>query len=287
MPAPPSVAWLNGRVVPWNEAVLPIEDRAVQFAESLYEVLPVTAGRVRLLDRHVDRMRKAAELLELAPGVPDAADWRELGARLIEEEGLVEGLLYAQLTGGVGPRAFLPEPRPRPNFCAYVRPWRFPRRTEAERGIAAATLPDTRWDSAWLKTTMLLPAVLNKREAARRGADEALLTSPDGMVREGASSNLFLVEAGRILTPPSTAHVLPGITRPLVASLAGQAGREVVEERLARERLYAADEVFITSTSRLVMPLTRIDGDTIGDGRAGPVALDLAARLRRRLDRPD
>lgn len=276
----PSVAWLNGRLVPWSQACLSIEDRGLQFAESLYEVLPITAGRVRLLADHVERMRRSAAPLDLERGVPGLESWQELAQRLIETERLEEGLLYAQLTGGTLPRDHLPAERPRPNFFAYLRALRFPRQAEAERGIRAITLPDARWENCYLKTTMLLPAVLARREAAQRGCDEALLLSPEGTVREGTSSNVFVVEGTRISTPRSTRHVLPGVTRPLVVSLAGAAGHEVVEERIPAARMLEADELFVTSTSRLVMPVVELDGRPIGDGRGGPVALDLAARLR-------
>jgi D-alanine transaminase len=280
----PTVAWINGEVVPWSRAALPLEDRGLQFSESLYEVLPITAGRARLLDEHVARMRRAAELLGLGAGVPATNAWADLANRLIQLEGLDEGLLYAQLTGGVAPRAYLPATAPRPNFFAYAIRRRLPRAAQARQGIRAITRPDTRWDNPYLKTTMLLPTLLAKREASRRGAQEALLLGPDGTVREGASSNVFLVRAGQILTPQPTPHVLPGITGPLVASLARESGRGVREAPIVVEELYDTEELFITSTSQLVMGITHLDDRPIGPGRPGPMTLDLARRLRGRLD---
>jgi D-alanine transaminase len=276
----PSVAWINGGLVPWSQASLPLEDRGLQFAESLYEVLPVTRGRVRLLEAHANRMRHGAEILGLARGVPDDAGWREIGARLIDAERLEEGVLYTQLTGGVAPRNHAPDDAPRPNLVAYMRALVFPRAAQASEGVRAITLDDTRWENCHLKTTMLLPAVLGRREARQRGANEAILIGRAGNVREGTSSNVFVVERGRIVRPLATHHVLPGVTGPLVSRFAAEDGREVVEEAIPAARLRQADEVFLTSTTRLALGVTHVDDAPVGDGRPGPVALGLAARLR-------
>ena len=280
MDADPRTAWLEGRLVPWAEARLPLEDRAVQFSESLYEVVAVTAGRPRGVAEHTARMKRAASVLGLGDGVPGARAWERIVAELIRSEQVEEGLLYAQVTGGSAPRRFLPARAPRARFFAYLRRHRFPRREETARGIRAISLPDPRWDRSDLKTTMLLPAVLAKREAARRGAAEAILLGPAERVREGASSTVFIVEGRRILSPEPTPHTLPGTTAPLVARLAREAGLEAADSTITLPRLLAANEVFVTATSLLVMPLAEVDGKAIGEGRGGPVALDLAARLR-------
>ena len=195
-----------------------------------------------------------------------------------------EGLLYAQLTGGSAPRQHLPRHRPRPRFFAYLLPFRFPRADATARGMALQSFTDPRWSRCDLKTTMLLPGVLAKRDAAARGAEEALFVGPDGSVREGASTNVFLVEDDRLMTPVQSRHLLPGITRPLVAQLAAEMGRTVAHETVPLSRLLKAAEVFVTSTTLLVMPVVRIDDRPIGNGEAGPVARELAERLRARLE---
>lgn len=280
----PTLAWFDGRVVPFESATVPLEDRGLLFGESLYEVLPVCAGRVRLLAEHIARMRTCASALELADGVPDDATWERLAASLVAGNGIDEGLLYAQLTGGVAPRLHVPTSRPRPTFWAYLRPFRFPRAEEAARGVRVIVADDRRWAGSHLKTTMLLPAVLAKREAQRHGASEALLIDERGNVREGASSNLFIVDGRTLVTPPQDRHVLPGITRDRLAPLAEEAGLEFRREPIPLERLRGAREAFLASTSLLAMPIVAVEDAPIGDGAAGEITLDLAARLRRVLE---
>jgi D-alanine transaminase len=278
-----SVVWVDGRLRPRSEACVPVEDRGLQFGESLYEVLPLVGGEPLLVDEHVERMARGAELLGLAAGLPPAREWRRIALELEAHERLGEGLLYAQLTGGAAPRRHLPLERPAPCFLAYLVPHRFPRDAEIRRGTTAITHPDLRWGRSDIKTTMLLASILAKREALARGASEALLVGADGCLREGASSNLFVLERDRLLTPRQSEHVLPGVTRPLVMQVAAEAGIDAGEDDLSVERLRAASEVCITSTSLTVMPVLSVDGQVIGGGTAGPVSIELARRLRQGL----
>ena len=259
---------------------MPIEDRGLQFAEGLYEVLPVTAGRPRLVLQHALRMMRAAEVLGIAHGVPSVADWERIALELIRSEGVTDALLYAQVTGGEEPRRYLPEEKRIPFFFAYVRAHRFPGEEQVSRGIRVITTPDLRWGRCDLKTIMLLPAVLAKREAHLRNAADALLVGEGGEVHEGASSNIFIVEGERLSTPEPTHHLLPGTTGPVVSRLAAEAGLILSRETISVTRLRAADEVFLTATSFLVMPVMSVDGHPVGSGAAGPKALDLARRMR-------
>lgn len=287
MTTAPTVAWMDGTLVPFREARVPVEDRGLQFGESLYEVVAVTAGSTRKLEVHALRMRRGAEELGLADGVPDVEELERIFAALHERDPLEEGLLYAQLSGGVAPRSHVPRERPRPSFWAYLRPFRFPRAEDVARGLRAITLPDPRWSRCDLKTPMLLPAVMAKREAHRRGAGEAIFFGPDGEVREGGSSNVFLVEGRTLVAPTLTCHLLPGTTGPLIQRLAGDAGLDVRSDRVTLDRLRAADEFLVASTTLLVMPVTHVDEAPVGEGRAGPITTDLARRLREALELAD
>ncbi len=215
-------------------------------------------------------------------GVPES--WQDIVAALQEKEALLEGLLIAQVTGGTAPRTHVPPVAPVPSFFCYLRAFRFPREAEVAVGIQAISGVDLRWGHSDLKTTMLLPGVLAKRKAIGQGAREALLLGSDGVLHEGAASNVFLVEGRRLLTPEQDEHLLPGLTRPLVERLAVPAGLDVETARIPLERLRRADEVFVTSTTFLVMPVTHLDGAPIGSGKSGPVARELAARLRAELE---
>lgn len=270
--------------MPWSEAWVPVEDRGLQFGESLYEVLPVTAGRPRLLEAHAARLARGAAELGLEGGAPDAAALDEIAAELIRREGIGEGLVYIQLTGGTAPREHVPAATPQPALLAYLRRHRFPRAADVEQGLRAATVPDLRWNRCDLKTTMLLPAVLAKREAAARGADEAIFVAPDGGVREGASTSLMAVLDGAIVTPEASAHLLPGTMSTLVKEAADGAGFEFVSRRIEVGQLADAGELLLSATSKLVLPVLALDGRPVGNGRAGPIAHRLAAALRERLE---
>ena len=281
MPAP-SVAWMDGGIVPFGEARVPIEDRGLQFAESLYEVVAITAGEARMLGVHARRMRDAAEELGLAAGVPNDSTWERLARELCARDPIREGLLYAQVTGGEARRSHVPKAPPAPRFWAYVREFRFPRDAEVARGIRAITMPDPRWSRCDLKTVMLLPAVMAKRAAGRQGAAEAIfLGREDECVREGASSTVFLVRDRTLVSPALSSHLLPGTTGAHLARLATDAGLTVrAEGSIHVDELRDADEVFVASTTFLVMPVTHIDGGPVGAGASGPIATDLARRLR-------
>ncbi len=283
MSAAPTTAWMDGALVPFSEAKVPIEDRGLQFGESLYEVIPVTAGQVRALREHGARMRDGAARIGLG-GAPDDARWMEIATRLLEADPLTEGLIYAQLTGGCAPRSHAPATRPKSTFFAYLRAHAFPTADTVSSGIRAVTAPDTRWAHCDLKTTMLLSAVMAKYEARRAGAGEALFVGADGLLREGSSSNAFIVEGGLVIGVPQTGNILPGVTRGLMehACAATQTRRD--RQPIPIDRLRSADEVFVTSTSRLVMPVVELDGNPVRDGRAGPVAIRLAAQMRRDLE---
>jgi D-alanine transaminase len=280
----PRAAWIGDRLVPWAEAAVPIEDRGLQFAESVYELLPVTARSVRLVVPHLQRLRAGATVLGLAGGVPTAASLTELADLLIEREEQDEGLLYLQVTGGTSPRRHVPHEDPAPTLIAYLRGHRFPRDPDVVRGLAAITLPDTRWAHCDLKTTMLLPAVLARRAAAARGAGEAILLGPGDRVLEGAASNVFALSNGRFVTPARSDHMLPGTMRSLVYDAARELGLPVETQDLPLRELLRADEVFVTATSTLALPVLRIDGMPIADACCGPVARAVAGHLRRRLE---
>jgi D-alanine transaminase len=283
----PRFAFCRGSVIPFSEATVPIDDRGLQFGESLYEVIPVTAGEPRLLTEHVARMQASLPHVGLAGGVPPLEEWQRLAAELIKLEGIRDGLMYAQLTGGAAPRLHVPKESLEPVFWAYVYPFVYPTAADVVRGVRAITTADMRWGRTDLKTTMLLANVLAKREASSQGASEAFFVGDTGEVYEGASSNLIIVEGRKLITPVQSSHLLPGTMRPMVELAAREAGLAVSHWPIDVDRLRAAEEVFVTSTSQLVMPIVAVDGRTIGSGEGGHFSRDLAARIRARFSLPD
>ncbi len=232
----PGWAWFGDRLVSFADARVPLEDRGLQFGESLYEVVAVVAGEPFRLPDHVERMAAGAREIGLDGGVPDLPRWRAVVAQLYRRESHRTAVLYAQITGGTAPRRHLPPDRPEPFFSAYLRHYRFPVPAETAKGIAAITVPETRWQRRDVKTTMLLPAVLAKRDAAARGADEAIFVGQDGFVDEGASSTVFAVHGRVVSTPPPTQRVLPGVSMKAVEAISRDLGIALAFRPLTLER---------------------------------------------------
>lgn len=279
----PAWAWVRGRLIAFSHATVSLEDRGLQFGESLYDVMAVAGGVPFRLADHVERMQRGARELGLAGAVPDLAAWGEIVATLHRHEPHPAALLYAQVTGGSAPRRHLPDPRPEPFFAAYLRAFTFPTPAEVSQGITVITVPDTRWARCDLKTTMLLPAVLAKRAAAESGASEAIFVGQDGFVREGGSSSLFLVAARAVATPPRGSHILPSVSSLVVRETCDELGVPFAERPLTLSDLQRADEVFIASTTTLLMPVVAVDRSPVGAGAPGPVALQLAYHFQRKL----
>jgi D-alanine transaminase len=279
----PAWAWFGGCLVPFAEARVPLEDRGLQFGESVYEVIAVTRGEPFRLSNHVERMRSGAGEIGLAEGVPSLSDWRSIVAELHRHEPHPSAILYAQLTGGTAPRSHVPKQPARPFFFAYLRGFAFPSPEETARGIAAVTVVDPRWQRSDLKTVMLLPAVLARKEALARGAEEVIFVGRDGFVNEGAVSNVFAVLNGTVTAPPASRRNLAGITGKVVAELCGDAGIPFSVRPLLATDLRKADELFVASTTALLMPVVRIDDAPVHGGSPGGLTMRLARRFREML----
>jgi len=277
----PQWAWFDGRLVPFAEARLPVEDRGVQFGESLYEVVALVEGRPFRLAAHVERMATAAAELGLGRAVPPLEAWEHLIGQLVARERHHGALLYAQATGGSAPRGYVTEAMPTPLFFAYQRQHAFPSPADATRGVAAITVPDSRWQRCDLKTTMLLASVLARREARARGADEAVFIAKDGFVSDGATSSVFVVRQRAVCTVAATRRTLPGTSSGVVKQICESLGVSFEERRLTLSDLRVASEIFLASTSRLLAPVVSLDGQPVGAGVAGPVSLQLAYHFHR------
>lgn len=268
------MAWVEGRIAPASEARVPLDDRGFYFGEAVYEVFLAIGGRVFAHDEHLARLLRSARGIGLDPErfLPRVhAAIEDLGAAA----GRADALVYLQVTGGAGPRDHLPPaPGHLPGVYATIRPFDLGAlRRLQERGLTAILHPDNRWPHATWKTTQLLGSVLAKRAARERGADEVLFFDRDGYLLEGGSTNVFVVRDGRVLTPPLTRNILPGITRQLLLERRPEL---VLESDVRIADLSAAEEIFIASTTRPVVAVTSIDGRPVGDGRPGRVTRELA-----------
>ncbi len=273
------IAFVNGRYVPFTEAMVHIEDRGLQFADAIYEVFAVRDGRLLDAEGHWKRLERS--LGELRQGVPMAMD--SLAghvAETVRRNRVRNGLAYLQVTRGVAKRdhPFPPAGLPQTVIITARRIDRAKADAAAEAGIAVITAPDQRWARCDIKTTALIANVLAKQAAREAGAYEAWLVDDDGLVTEGSSSNAWIVTGDGVLVTRSLSHaILPGITRASVLQLASARQLKVEERAFTPAEARAAREAFITSAGSFVLPVVRIDGQAIGEGRPGPITQALRA----------
>lgn len=273
----PAIAFLNGRFVSWQEAVVPIEDRGFQFGDGVYEVIRTYRGEPFEVEAHLDRLDRSAQALSIAQPY-GRSQWREWIREGVGLAGFAESKVYIQITRGVSPRDHAFPANVPPTVVMTVRELTGLPQLLRESGVTAKTCEDLRWGRCDIKSLNLLANVLAKEDAKRAGVFEALLVK-DGVVTEGSVSNVMTVQAGTIVTAPEGPRILSGVTRSVVLNLARQAGLPVREAFLEVEALYRADEVFLTGTTVEVLGVTHIDGRQIGTGRPGPVTQALAARM--------
>jgi D-alanine transaminase len=263
--------YLNGAYVPLDEARVSVEDRGFLFADGVYEVVRSYEGRPFMLEAHLERLRQGLRALRIDD--PGTAGLPAVAERLLDENQLRTGeaTIYIQVTRGAAPRAHaFPPAGTRPTL--YVAARRFhPHPPEyAQDGVPAITYPDTRWARCDIKSISLLPNVLANQAAKEAGAFEALFVR-DGIVLEGSHANVFAVRDGTLVTYPACNYILAGITRQRVMELAAELGIPVAEGPIPLEALSDTAELFLSGTTTEILPVTRVDGRAIADGRPGPI----------------
>jgi branched-subunit amino acid aminotransferase/4-amino-4-deoxychorismate lyase len=256
------------------DAKISVFDRGFLYGDSVYETMRTAGGWPLELDRHMQRLRRSGEGIGLSIPFDDAALARAI-ARTHAAAGNLESSVRVVVTRGAGPVALDPRLGEEPLLVVLVQPLVLPAAAAYTRGIAAVLVGITKTAGTSIdpsiKSGNYLNNILALRQAIAAGGEDALMCSPEGAVSEGATSNVFMVTAGRIATPHLRTGILPGITRQTVCELAASLGTPVAETLVMPDELRAADEVFLTSSVRGIMPVTRLDGVAVGDGTAGPV----------------
>ena len=277
------VVYVNGRYLARRDAAVNIEDRGYQFADGVYEVCEVRAGRLVDERRHIARLRRSLDELRIRLPMTPAA----LGIVLretIRRNRVRDGIVYLQITRGVARRdhAFPPADTA-PSIVVTARSLDAARNEAiAAEGIAVITLPDNRWPRVDIKSVALLPNVLARQAAREQGAKEAWFVDREGRVTEGAATNAWIVTGGgQVVTRPADHGILRGITRTVVLDMLRRQGLELEERPFTVDEAYAAREAFITAASQIVMPVVRIDGRSVGNGAPGPVTLALREAFHR------
>jgi D-alanine transaminase len=262
--------YLNGAFVPPADAKVSVFDRGFLFGDGVYEVIPAYGGRPLRLTEHLARLGNSLRGIGMAEPLGQD-EWSAIFERLLSAAPRVDQAIYVQVTRGAPPTRDhrFPDDVP-PTLLAMAKVMKPRDPVVAEFGVSAIVRDDIRWLRCDIKSVSLLASVMLREEADEADAEEALLVR-DGHVVEGSTSNLFICRGGVIVTPPHGRLLLPGITRDLVVDLARDAGLPLEERPIPAGELVEADEVWITSSTREVMPVTRIDGVPVGDGTPGPL----------------
>jgi len=275
------IAYVNGRYVPHRDASVHVEDRGYQFADGVYEVCEIHGGKLVDEKRHLDRLGRSLGELRI--------DWplsrealRVVLREVVRRNRVRDGLVYFQVTRGVARRdhAFPKEPV-RPSLVVTARS-SDPHANDAlaEKGIAVVTCPDNRWERVDIKTVGLLPNVLARQAAIEAGAKEAWFVDAGGHVTEGASTNAWIVAGDKVITRPADDNaILRGVTRTTIIDMLAARGLTLEERAFTVAEAQKAREAFMTAATSVVMPIVRIDGVAVGEGRPGPVALGLRRAL--------
>jgi D-alanine transaminase len=272
------LVYLNGEFLPPERALVSAFDRGFIFGDGVYEVIPVFGRRLFRLPHHLTRLERSLEAIRLSNPL-SATEWGRVFTRLIDECDAADQSIYLQVTRGVAPRDHAFPTQTRPTVFAYAQPLKYPPPELLAHGVAAVTASDNRWLRCDIKAVSLLPNALLRQQAIERGATEAILVR-EGLVTEGAASNVFIVRRGTLYTPPKGPFILPGITRDLVLELAAANRIPASEEPQPEAALFDADEIWLTSSMREITPVTRLNDRAVGSGRPGPMYERLVALYR-------
>ena len=272
----PDIAFINGRFLPWDEANISIDDRGFQFGDAVYEVIRTYRGSPFELIAHLARLDRSARELSLRQPYT-SLQWTRWIQQGLSLAGYQDAKIYIQLTRGVAPREHSFPSDILPTVVMTIRKFHALAPDVRRAGVSACTREDLRWGRCDIKSVNLLANVLAREEAKKAGVFETILVR-DGLVMEGALSNVMAVHDGLVITAPEGPRILSGVTRTVVLELAKKDDIAIEERFMPVDFLYRADEVFLTGTTLEVLGVVQIDGKTIGTGQPGPLTKMLAAR---------
>jgi D-alanine transaminase len=256
--------FLNGKLMPLEEAHISPLDRGFIFGDGVYEVIPFYQGRALRMQEHLRRLQRSLDELDIANPYT-SAQWDQHIGQLVKENGGGDLAIYLQVTRGVAKRDFAPIKGLTQTVFMMANPLPTPKREVYEKGISCVSLDDNRWLRCQIKATALLGAVMLKGASNQEGADEAMLFR-DGYLTESSASNIAAVKNGIILCPPLDNLILPGITYELMIELARKANMPLEIRRVLRKEVETADELWILSSTKEVVPITTLDGKPVGHG---------------------
>ena len=264
-----SVVFLNGELLPSDQAKISVFDRGFLLGDGVYEVIPAYSGVLFRLDEHLQRLQNSLDEIRLDnPYVYD--EWVAMLNRLVAKNYASDLSVYLQVTRGIAVRAHAFPADIKPTVFAMTNPITPLSESYYEQGVACVTVEDNRWTRCNVKAISLLPNVLLHQQAVDQGAIEAILCRK-GHITEGAACNIFAVFGNELATPPKSAELLPGITRDLILELAQENGIQTSECEITLEEFKLADEVWLTSSTKEILPVTKLNDQPVGDGKPGKV----------------
>ncbi len=272
------LTYFNGEMVESGAKVVSLDDRGYCFGDGVYEVVRVYNGRAFAFSYHQDRLYRSMREMDIPVRMPPD-ELQELHEIMIEQSEITDGYIYLQITRGVSPRHHAFERSTlEPQMYMFIKPITKDL-SVLQEGVKAITLPDERWARVDIKTLNLIPNILAQTKAEKKGAYTAILVR-NGIVTEGATSNVFVMKDGVCYTHPADHHILKGITRQLVVTrVAPTAGITIIEREFDEAFLKDADEIFFTDTIGGIIPITTLNREPVGDGKPGKAAKVLAEQL--------
>jgi len=261
--------YLNGRFLPLDDAKISVLDRGFIYGDGVYEVIPVYHRQPYRLRQHLARLQRSLDGIRLANPHTDA-EWESIIRELVARTPFDDQGVYFQVTRGVAKRDHSFPPGVAPTVFMMSNPLPLPTAEQVERGVAVVTATDERWLHCDLKTISLLGNVLARQRATDAGAAETVLFR-NGFLTEASASNVFIVVDGVILVPPKDNQILPGITYDAALELAVGGGLAVEVRPISREEALAADEMWLSSSTKEVLAVTTVDGNSFAGGMPGPV----------------
>ena len=264
-----NILYLNGEFVPASEAKVSVLDRGFIFGDGVYEVIPAYGGNLFRLKEHLKRLENNLIQVRIPPPLSNDK-WYEILGELVRTNGGGDLSVYLQVTRGIAARDHAFPLDVQPTVMATTTPLKPVDSELLSNGVGVITMDDFRWQYCNIKSIALLPNVLARQEAADSNAAEAIFIR-DGVVTEGAASNVFVVKNREIITPAKSQYLLPGITRDLVLELAEENRIACREGDITQTDLEAADEIWLTSSTKEILPVTKLNGSSVGSGYPGPL----------------
>ncbi len=259
--------------MPIDEAKVSVLDRGFLFGDGVYEVIPVYGKQIFRLDEHLDRLANSLAAVRIPNPCSESA-WKKNLSQIVKKHDVQDQSIYVQVSRGVAPRDHVFPDKITPTVFMMSNPLQVTDLNTFNKGVKAITLDDIRWQYCNIKAITLLPNILLKQTAKDEGALEAILVR-DGEVTEGSASNIFIVIDGIIKTPPKSSRLLPGITRDLIVELATKNNINCIESNFSRTELSTADEIWLTSSTKEVLPIVQLNDEVIADGKPGPISRNM------------